>query len=202
MEKYNNLLVAAGFLLVTGLQASNQPFFDKPTKNVIKKAAQFYAGSSLALYGVGKTLQKISGAPFLPKETAIIDFDAIYNDTFPKDYSPKSFVQKKAAQGARNCLVAGSVYSAPLRSVASVAVAAAMSPYAGIVAKQRVNAELDSLESLHPEKARISRGYINASIAKATVKETIQSMARGSRYGIIGFGLPVACHKYLQNRRA
>jgi len=129
MKKYNNLLLAAVFLLATGLRASNKPFFDTSTKNVIKKTAKLYATSSLALYGAGKTLQKISGAPFLPKNTAIVDFDAIYNDTFPKDHSPKSVVQKLAGQGARGCLTAGSVYSAPFRSIVSVAVASVMPPY-------------------------------------------------------------------------
>ena len=47
MKKYNNLLMTAVFLSVTGLHA-NQPFFDKSTKNVMKKAAQLYATGSLA----------------------------------------------------------------------------------------------------------------------------------------------------------
>ena len=188
MKKYNSLFIAVALLLVAGLNASEKPFFDEPTKNVVKKAAKFYAGSSLALYGAGKTLQTISGAPLFAKDT-FVDLHVLYNDTFPKDYYPQSVTKKIAAQGARGCLMAGSVYSAPLRSVVSTVIAPIEWSIAGIAVKK------------YFESNAAPKAVVTAAV-KATVKECAKDMVHASCYGIFGFGLPVAYHKYQQSKRA
>ena len=112
MKKYNSLFITVASLLVVGLSASGKSFFDKPTENVIEKAAKFYAVGFCTLYGAGKTLQVLSGAPLFPLKT--IDPDVLYNDTFPKDHYPQSVVQRIAAKGARGRLPPGGGHHALL----------------------------------------------------------------------------------------
>lgn len=198
MKKYNGLLLLIVLFCVTELRTSAESFSDRCTDNIFVKSAEFYAVSSLVLGGVGKALQTCSGASSFTNTS--LDFDALYNDTFPKNYSPKSVVQKVTAHLSRGCLIAGSVCSAPLRSIVSVTYNSIETLGEEMAFKRHVD-NLKREARLSLEQLMDLETFPNVSMMRIA-KQTAKQMARGSLYGVLGFGVPYVYQKYMHTKIA
>lgn len=177
MQKhFKSVLVVLAALAVINVKASyynQKPSSNTSTKDVIKKSAQFYATSSLVLWGVGKVLQVLSGAPLTTGGT--INFDARYNDTFPKQYYKQTVTRNSLSELSRDFLIAGSMCNAPLRSLVSTAYSFRL--------------------------LLVAAGTKKPEIARAIKLAFVGQMMVSPRYAIIGFGVPIAYHKYQESKK-